>query len=62
MQCIDAIIDECINSLTPQTKLCIAANLTVPDGWVKTKSMEKWKLQKPEIQKIPAVFGLLKSA
>ena len=57
-----AIIDECINTLTPQTKLCIAANLTVPDGWVKTKSMEKWKLQKPEIQKIPAVFGLLKSA
>jgi 16S rRNA (cytidine1402-2'-O)-methyltransferase len=57
-----AIIDECINTLSPQTKLCIAANLTVPDGWVKTKSMEKWKLQKPEIQKIPAVFGLLKSA
>jgi 16S rRNA (cytidine1402-2'-O)-methyltransferase len=57
-----AIIDECINTLSPQTKLCIAANLTVPDGWVKTKTIEKWKLQKPEIQKIPAVFGLLKSA
>ena len=57
-----AMIDECINTLNPQTKLCIAANLTVPDGWVKTKTMEKWKVQKPEIQKIPAVFGLLKSA
>lgn len=57
-----AIIDDCLNSLNAHTKLCIAANLTVPDGWVKTKSIEKWKLQKPEIQKIPAVFGILKTS
>jgi 16S rRNA (cytidine1402-2'-O)-methyltransferase len=40
----------------PQTLLCIACNLTAPDGWVRTKTLEAWKAELPNLHKLPCIF------
>lgn len=40
----------------PSTRLCIAVNLTGENEWIKTKTIEEWKKQKPDIHKRPAIF------
>ena len=57
------MIDTILNALKPQTKLCIAAGITTPDEFIKTKTIEQWKKEKskiPDLNKIPAIFVLYK--
>ena len=57
------MIDTILGALKPQTKLCIAAGITTPDEYIKTKSIEQWKKEKskiPDLNKIPAIFVLYK--
>ena len=57
------MIDTILGALKPQTKLCIAAGITTPDEFIKTKSIEQWKKEKaksPDLNKIPAIFVLYK--
>lgn len=43
----------------PVTKLCIACNLTMPDQYLVTKTIQDWKRSAiPEIDKRPAIFLL----
>ena len=49
---LDAFLSTCSNT----TKLCVAVNLTLPDEWVKTKSIYEWKQQQPDINKKPCIF------
>lgn len=44
----------------PNTRLCIAANITAPDEWIRTKTIREWKPEKINCHKIPTIF-LLKS-
>jgi 16S rRNA (cytidine1402-2'-O)-methyltransferase len=53
-QLVDALIKNCSET----TKLCIAVNLTGSDEWIKTKSIEDWKKNKPDLQKKPTIFCL----
>lgn len=46
------IIDNC----KPQTKLCIAMNITCDDEWIMTKSIKSWKGNLPDMHKNPTVF------
>ncbi len=40
------------------TKFTVSANLTAPDAYSKTYSVEKWrKVTAPSIHKVPAIFG-----
>ncbi|MEX2410387.1 MAG: SAM-dependent methyltransferase, partial [Candidatus Paceibacterota bacterium] len=46
-----------LENLTPQTKLCIASNITQPDEWIATKRVSDWIQSKvPDLQKKPALF------
>ncbi|MCU0448267.1 MAG: SAM-dependent methyltransferase [Bernardetiaceae bacterium] len=45
-----------LTHLQPDTRLCIAANLTAPDGFVRTKKVSAWKTAPPDLHKIPVVF------
>lgn len=46
-----------LNTLRPQTRMCIAANITTQDEWIKTHTIEKWKKQVlPDLSKVPAIF------
>ena len=53
------LFDDLCKSLSPNTKLCIAANINHPtDEFIKTKTIKDWQKDKPELHKIPAVFVL----
>lgn len=54
------MLEDIIANCRPQTKLCIAANLTCPDEYVRTKSIKEWKGKQPDLSKIPCIFLLFK--
>ncbi len=43
------------------TQLCIAVDITAKTEWIKTKTIEQWQKEKPDIHKRPAIFLLLAS-
>ncbi|MGK7394787.1 MAG: SAM-dependent methyltransferase [Candidatus Cyclobacteriaceae bacterium M3_2C_046] len=38
------------------TRLCLAKNLTASDQMIRTRSIEKWKKDVPDLHKVPVVF------
>jgi len=54
-QLIEALLKTC----RPSTRICIAAALTGPHELIKTKSVNEWKKEKPDLHKQPALFCLL---
>ncbi|MDY3318313.1 SAM-dependent methyltransferase [Riemerella anatipestifer] len=51
------LLEDLCKFLNPNTKLCIAANVTHPsEEFIKTKEIKNWKKEKPNLHKIPAVF------
>ncbi|ANW96139.1 SAM-dependent methyltransferase [Wenyingzhuangia fucanilytica] len=50
------MLDDLKATLSPSTKLCIAADITMPSEYIRTFTVAEWKNQKPEIHKIPAIF------
>ncbi len=51
------LFEDLTKFLSPQTKLCIAANINDPETeFIKTKSIKDWSKSKPELHKIPAIF------
>lgn len=54
------MFDDIVNTCRPQTKLCIAANLTCEGEYIKTRSIKDWKGQCPDLSKIPCIFLLYK--
>lgn len=52
-QLLESLLSQC----RPDTKLCVAVNLTLPDEWICSQSIERWKKgNRPDLQKKPAVF------
>ena len=45
-----------LSSLQPDTKLCIGFDLTSPEQWIKTKTIQEWKKQVVDLPKQPAIF------
>ena len=52
----ERVYKELINSLSSETLLCIAYNITEPDEFIKTCSISNWKMEKRKIPKKPAIF------
>ncbi len=44
----------------PQTRLCIAMNITCEDEYIATKTVKEWKNRLPDMNKKPCVFLLYK--
>jgi 16S rRNA (cytidine1402-2'-O)-methyltransferase len=42
----------------PQTKLCIACNISSAEGFIKTKTITQWRQQLPDLHKKPVIFVL----
>ena len=55
----DALLADMLQCLGPRTRLCIAANLTCPDAYIRTRTVAEWKREVPVIGKRPCVFLLL---
>lgn len=52
------LLQDLIQSLNPQTKLCIAKNITAKDELIQTKTVQDWKKSSIDLHKIPTVFIL----
>ncbi len=56
-----ALFDDLLQSLSAQTLLCLGINVTTDAEKILTRSVAEWKkVAKPEINKIPVVFGIYK--
>lgn len=53
------LIKQLIETCHPQTRLCIAVDITAPTESIFTKSIAEWKKQQPDIHKRLAIFLLL---
>ncbi len=52
------MIEDILQNCKPQTKLCIAANITCEGEYIKTKTVKEWKGKVPNLAKIPCIFLL----
>jgi 16S rRNA (cytidine1402-2'-O)-methyltransferase len=53
------LIKDLLQNCKSQTQLCIAVDITAPTESIKTKSIQEWKKQVPDIHKRLAIFLLL---
>ena len=54
------MLDEIIATCQPNTKLCIAVDITLDSEFIQTKSLKDWKKQLPDLNKRPCIFILYK--
>jgi 16S rRNA (cytidine1402-2'-O)-methyltransferase len=50
------VLEDLLNECNAGTMLCIAANISSKNEFIKTKTIGEWRKKVPDIQKIPAVF------
>lgn len=55
----DSLFADMLNTCSPSTRICVAANITMPDAYIKTKTAGQWKKEGLTIGKRPCVFLLL---
>jgi 16S rRNA (cytidine1402-2'-O)-methyltransferase len=56
----EGLIEACLDTLKPQTLLCIASNISSSQEWIETKSIHEWKSKElPSLHKVPCIFLLL---
>ncbi len=53
------LVETLLKTCKPTTKICIAAELTGVNEYVKTKTVEDWKKEKTDFHKKPVIFLLL---
>jgi 16S rRNA (cytidine1402-2'-O)-methyltransferase len=53
-------IDDLLSILQPNTNLCIAADITLPTEFIKTKSVNEWKKSKVDLHNRPCIFVIQK--
>ena len=54
------LVEDILLHCQPQTKLCIAVDLTLDTEYIVTKTVKAWKGNVPELHKRPAIFILYK--
>ena len=55
----DSLLSDILSVCNPSTRLCIAADITLPTAYIRTASIGDWKKNVPAIGKRPCVFLLL---
>lgn len=54
------MMEDILKNCRPQTKLCVAANITCEGEFIKTKTVKEWQGKLPDINKIPCIFLIYK--
>ena len=54
------MMEDIVKNCRPQTKLCIAANITCEGEFIKTKTIKEWQGKLPDLNKIPCIFLIYK--
>jgi 16S rRNA (cytidine1402-2'-O)-methyltransferase len=53
------LLDAILNTCNPNSRLCIAVNITGKEESIHTRTIIQWKKQIPDINKKPAIFLLM---
>lgn len=54
------MMEDIVKTCRPQTKLCIAANITCEGEYIHTKTIREWKGHLPDLTKVPCIFLIYK--
>lgn len=54
------MMEDIVKACRPQTKLCIAANITCEGEYIHTKTIREWKGHLPDLTKVPCIFLIYK--
>lgn len=54
------LMEDIIKTCRPQTKLCVAANITCEGEYIKTRTLKEWRGKLPDLTKIPCIFLIYK--
>ncbi|RYG46323.1 MAG: SAM-dependent methyltransferase [Chitinophagaceae bacterium] len=52
------LVEDLLVMLQPDTRLCIAADITLPSEYIRTLKVSQWKKEKVDLQNRPAIFIL----
>lgn len=52
------LLETLAKTLHPQTKICVAVDLTAPTESIQTKTAQQWQTAMPQLHKRPAIFLL----
>ena len=55
----DTVLADLLAVCRPSTRLCVAADLTGPSEWIRSATIERWRVAAEPIGKRPAIFLLL---
>ncbi len=55
----DSLFSDLLQHCQASTRICIACNVTMPDAYIKTRTVAEWRRNKVEIGKRPCVFIML---
>lgn len=55
----DSLFADILSVCGPSVRVCVAANITMPDAYIKTKKVSEWKKEGLVIGKRPCVFLIL---
>ena len=55
----DSLFQDMLAVCSPSVRICVAANITMPDAYIKTKKVSEWKKEGLVIGKRPCVFLIL---
>ncbi len=55
----DTLFADMLRVFAPGTRICIAADITLPSQFIRTASVERWRKDTPVIGKRPCVFVVL---
>ena len=55
----DSLFADILAVCSPSTKVCVAANITMPDAYIRTMKVSEWKKEGLVIGKRPCVFLIL---
>jgi len=54
------LMESLMTTLQPQTRLCVACDISLPSEYIKTQTAEDWKQTKVDLNKRPALFIIQK--
>lgn len=55
----DVLLKDLLQYLQPQTRLTVAADITLPDAYIRTRTVAEWRRESVVIGKRPCVFIIL---
>ncbi len=50
------LLSDLISTLSPNTRICVACDITLPTEYIKTLTVKEWKTENVDMHKRPAIF------